>query len=62
MFSLHPILEDKLTSGPYVVYSVVFTLIKFALHIRWHFVLHLEIKTTDHAMGARGSNLLSGMQ
>lgn len=50
MFSLHPILEDKLAPGPYVVCSVVFTL--FALHIRWHFVIHLEIRTTDHAMGA----------
>lgn len=52
MFSLHLIPEDKLTSDPYVVYSVVFTLITFeVMHIWWHFVIQLENQTTNHAKG-----------
>lgn len=48
LFASHP--EDTLTSGLYVLYGVVFTLIKLALHIWWHFIIQLEIKTTSHAM------------
>lgn len=51
MFSLHPIAENKLTSDPYVVYRVVFTLITLALHIWWDFIIQLEDQTTNHVMG-----------